>query len=109
MAQLNLIYKIVQKFSGLVQFVMPQSSINNFSTIPMPKQITQQSQMAWVKLRNHKYAMVALQKVTVGQKAMCTIEKQCTNNAHHSREYHIMHNSRWHMRENRGPTDGLTS
>jgi len=54
----------------------------------MRKRITHQSQLAWVKLRNHKQAMAALQKVTVGQRAICTIEKQCTNNAHHSREYH---------------------
>jgi len=50
----------------------------------MPEQISQQDQLAWAKLCNHKQVMVALWKVTAEQKAVHTIEKQHSNNAHHS-------------------------
>jgi len=66
---------------------MPQSSINDFFTVAMPKQIAQQNQLAWAKLHNHNQVMPALQNVTTEQKAILTIEKQCSDNAHHSHEY----------------------
>ena len=78
-----------------VQCIMPQSFINAIFTVAMPEQISQQDQLAWAKLCNHKQVMVALRKVTAEQKAVHTIEKQHGNNAHHYVLIHIVHNSRW--------------
>jgi len=67
---------------------MPQSSINDFFTVATPEQIAQQNQLAWAKLHNRNQAMLALQNVTTEQKAIHTIEKQRSDNACRSREYH---------------------
>jgi len=67
---------------------MPQSSINDFFTVATPAQIAQQNQLAWVKLHNRNQVMLALQNVTMEQKAIRTIEKQRSDNARRSCEYH---------------------
>jgi len=66
---------------------MPQSLINDFFTVATPEQIAQQNQLAWAKLHNCKQAMVALQKVTAEQNAVCAIEKQHSDSASRSRKY----------------------